>query len=96
MNVALNDLPSEKAKLDEVLNEVVATGVQCKIYIADVSNEQEGQAMILAVVSDLGGIDVMVANAGVSYAHKLVDSPRQSIDYFTGGFIDTTRGRPSE
>ncbi len=58
-NVALNDLPSEKAKLDVVLNEVVPTGVQCRTYMADVSNEQEVKAMILAVVSDFGGIDVV-------------------------------------
>ncbi|KAK0229495.1 hypothetical protein EDD85DRAFT_130252 [Armillaria nabsnona] len=80
-NVALNDLPSEKAKLDMVLNEVVLTGVQCRTYMADVSNEQEVKAMILAVVSAFGGIDVMVANAGVPYAQKLVDTPVESWDH---------------
>ncbi|KAK0452102.1 uncharacterized protein EV420DRAFT_1630424 [Desarmillaria tabescens] len=80
-NIALNDLPSEKAKLEEALKEIVATGVQCRMYMADVSNEQEVKTMILAVVSDFGGIDVMVANAGVGHPHLLVDMPVETWDH---------------
>ncbi|KAK0204310.1 hypothetical protein DFS33DRAFT_1275351 [Desarmillaria ectypa] len=56
-NVALNDLPLEKAKLDEVLNEVVSTtGVQCQMYFADVSNEKENRTVPTPAVPDFGGI----------------------------------------
>ncbi|PBK68583.1 hypothetical protein ARMSODRAFT_975975 [Armillaria solidipes] len=54
-NVATNGLLSEKAKLDEV----VAIGVQCLTYMADVSSEQDVKAMIMAVLSDFGGINVV-------------------------------------
>lgn len=47
--MTLNDFPLLTAKLDEVLNEVAVTSVQCRTYMADVSNEQEVKAMNLVI-----------------------------------------------
>ncbi|SJL11621.1 uncharacterized protein ARMOST_15027 [Armillaria ostoyae] len=55
-NVAINNFLSEKAKR---VNEVVAIGVQCPAYMADVSNEQEVKSMNVEVVSDFGGLDTV-------------------------------------
>ncbi|KAK0215484.1 hypothetical protein IW262DRAFT_1400589 [Armillaria fumosa] len=73
-NVSFNNLLSEKAKLDMVVNGVVATGVQCRTYMADVSIEQEVKEMMVAAVSDCGDIDMMVADAHVGYKQMLVDN----------------------
>ncbi|KAH7905358.1 hypothetical protein BJ138DRAFT_786445 [Hygrophoropsis aurantiaca] len=65
-DVALNDVPSKKSQLDAVAQMVNATGHNALVVCADVSIEEDVVAMIKAAVEVLGGLDVMVANAGIS------------------------------
>ncbi|KAJ7722883.1 hypothetical protein DFH07DRAFT_897775 [Mycena maculata] len=65
-DVAVNDLPSNAEKLAEVMNEIQAKGRASSAHIADVSIEKQVKNMVAEVVNAHGGLDVMVANAGVA------------------------------
>ena len=42
-------------------------------FVADVSNQEEVQRAFTAIVHDLGGVDVVINNAGISIRHKFLD-----------------------
>ncbi|KAF9256409.1 NAD(P)-binding protein [Marasmius fiardii PR-910] len=66
-NIALNDLPSKEAELQQLEKEIAALGKGTKTVIVtgDISSEVEVKAMVEKVVEGFGGLQVMVANAGI-------------------------------
>src|SRR3954467_5287700 len=61
---------------DDVVAEIVAGGGHAVAIEADVSKEDQVQAMFAQAASELGGpIDVLVNNAGVEAPYLLVDMP---------------------
>jgi len=64
-DLALVDLPSNSSKLDALVNEINKLGRKCSPITSDISNEASVAAMVAQTVQDLGGLDVMVANAGI-------------------------------
>ncbi|KAF5319464.1 hypothetical protein D9619_008772 [Psilocybe cf. subviscida] len=78
--VALNDLPSAKEALEGVKSEIIESGGEAAVYYADVSNEDDVQAMVADVVSTMGGVDVMVANAGLCVTKVLIDTKREDFE----------------
>ncbi|KAJ6551120.1 NAD-binding protein [Mycena capillaripes] len=64
-DVAVNDIPSNSEKLDAVVAEVQAKGRKGAKCVADVSQDEQVKGMVEQVVEELGGLDVMIANAGV-------------------------------
>ncbi|KAJ7176853.1 hypothetical protein C8R46DRAFT_1346789 [Mycena filopes] len=64
--VAVNDVASNAAKLDELVEEIKNLGRASSKWVADVSQEEAVREMVEGVVRVHGGLDVMVANAGVS------------------------------
>ncbi|RDB27112.1 Diacetyl reductase [(S)-acetoin forming] [Hypsizygus marmoreus] len=73
-DVALNDLPSSKDKLDAVSKEITAKGRRTWIALGDISVEDNVQSMISTVVENLGQLDVMVANAGICLSKPVLDT----------------------
>ncbi|KAF9805692.1 hypothetical protein IEO21_08955 [Rhodonia placenta] len=73
IDVAVNDIPSNEKKLLEVVAEIQAKGRRSIPLIADVAVEGEVRAFVEKTVSDLGGIDIMVANAGIARNVQLID-----------------------
>src|SRR3954453_14381284 len=66
--------PSDSA--DEVVEEVSRAGGHAIAVQADVSNEEQGQAMFERAADELGGpVDVLVNNAGIEKPFQLVDMP---------------------
>ncbi|CAE7136257.1 unnamed protein product [Rhizoctonia solani] len=63
--VALNDLPSKLGELNELVVEIASHGGQALAVPADVSKEPEVIEMVQTVTDAFGGLDVMVANAGI-------------------------------
>ncbi|KAF8176352.1 acetoin reductase family protein [Mycena galopus ATCC 62051] len=64
-DVAVNDISSKSGKLDEVVDEIQRKGRASSKYVADVSQDDQVKGMIEEVVEKHGGLDVMIANAGV-------------------------------
>ncbi|KAK0472135.1 hypothetical protein IW261DRAFT_1571148 [Armillaria novae-zelandiae] len=64
-------------------------GRQCGVFPGDVSKEEDVKNMIEGVVNTLGGIDVMVANAGVCPTASVLD---YTVEQWDGAFAVNTRG----
>ncbi|KAJ3725777.1 hypothetical protein C8R42DRAFT_417102 [Lentinula raphanica] len=64
--VALNDIPKNDQKLKDLACDIERrNGPKTFIVPADVSNESEVENMVSQSVKVLGGLDVMIANAGI-------------------------------
>ena len=54
-----------------------ALGRKAMTIHADVANEENVQDAVQTTVSTLGGLDIMVANAGIAVPDRLVDGSRR-------------------
>ncbi|KAK7034582.1 hypothetical protein VNI00_012211 [Paramarasmius palmivorus] len=86
---ALNDLSSKTDQLKDVEKEIMAIGKRTVVVTADVSNEDEVKQMIEKVVEVLGGLDVMVVNAGICTAAPMVET---STELWEQTFAVNSRG----
>lgn len=80
LDIAVNDIASNSAKVEEVISEIKALNRRAIPVIADVSDEKEVEAVVEKTVAELGGLDVMVANAGIAPATTVVDMPADAWD----------------
>jgi 3-oxoacyl-[acyl-carrier protein] reductase len=64
--VALNDIEPGKDELEKVADEVRAAGGEALVVPGDVTNSEDVDAVVKQVVSDLGRLDVLVNNAGIT------------------------------
>ncbi|KAJ3573806.1 hypothetical protein NP233_g2191 [Leucocoprinus birnbaumii] len=96
-HVALNDLPSAEADLLGLKKQILDSGGGCIISLADVTQEKEVVNMVDEVVEKFGGIDVMVANAGICIPkpflecdtrHLSTSSPWLTSEMFTSATLD--------
>ncbi|OBZ77780.1 Diacetyl reductase [(S)-acetoin forming] [Grifola frondosa] len=74
LDVAVNDIASKGRELAAVVNAIEAKGRRAIAVPGDVSSEEETIAMIDKVVEVLGGLDVMVANAGILRISSLLST----------------------
>ncbi|KAH7925241.1 NAD(P)-binding protein [Leucogyrophana mollusca] len=79
-DVAVNDVPSKKAELDGVSQEITAKNRRTLSILSDVSVEDEVKSMIETVVKEFGGLDVMIANAGILRMGTITDSKTEDWD----------------
>ncbi|KAJ8587338.1 acetoin reductase family protein [Rhizopogon salebrosus TDB-379] len=79
-DIALNDLPDKHEQLSAVAKEIEGLGRKTCIVPADVSQEDQVRQMVDSVVEYLGGLDVMVANAGVFYVKPFLSTSVQVWD----------------
>src|SRR5580704_17526509 len=64
-NVAVNYRKDADAA-DETVREIEAMGRKAKAYGASVDSWDEDEAMVAGVVQDLGGLGILVNNAGIA------------------------------
>lgn len=83
-DVALNDIPSREAMLATTAKEVASRGPRVHCVLADVSSEKQVETMVSDVVNVFGGLDVMVANAGISMMKSFVDTTAEDLDRILG------------
>ncbi|PBK94926.1 NAD(P)-binding protein [Armillaria gallica] len=79
-DVAINDLPRKSEALKLLSAEISAKGRRSCIIPADVSVEEEVEIMMTKVVTELGRLDVMVANAGMGFGRRLLDTKIEDWD----------------
>jgi len=72
-DVCINDIPANKAGIDETVKEIEALGRSSYGHAADVSKLSEVQGLIEASVKTLGPLNVMIANAGIAQVKSLLD-----------------------
>ncbi|TFK66480.1 NAD(P)-binding protein [Pluteus cervinus] len=85
-DVAINDI-SDKAEALALVQEEIKTRASAKgrkistlIVLADVSKEDQVEQMVGDVVKELGGLDVMVANAGVCLWKPILETTEEVWD----------------
>ncbi|KAI0713498.1 NAD(P)-binding protein [Earliella scabrosa] len=89
LDIALFDLPQERAGLDAVASALKGKGRRALVLVGDVTVEDDVAAMVDSTVAELGGLDVMIANAGVFWLKPFVDSTTEEWDRM---FAVNTRG----
>ncbi|KAG2360624.1 hypothetical protein BDR07DRAFT_1451937 [Suillus spraguei] len=75
-DIGLSDIPTNKSNLEEVAREITRTyaGRRVCVLLADVTVEDDVCKMVDGVVTELGGLDVMVANAGILVVAPLIET----------------------
>lgn len=83
----LEDLPdgtpyakATQPDLDETTAAVEAQGVRCVSVKADVSDPNQAKALVDQAVAELGGLDFVVANAGLTLEGPLADMSPETFD----------------
>ncbi|KAK0207578.1 hypothetical protein IW262DRAFT_1419483 [Armillaria fumosa] len=90
-DVAINDIPLDGkiAKLHDVQAEIIEKGRRCGVFPGDISKEEDVKSMVEGVVNTLGGLDVMVANAGVCPTASVLD---YTVEQWDRAFSINARG----
>ncbi|KAF8836787.1 acetoin reductase family protein [Paxillus ammoniavirescens] len=73
-DIALNDIPSKYNQLRAVADDIDKNGRKALVLPADVTVEEQVRGMVQEVATELGGLDVMVANAGVGQVLPLTST----------------------
>ncbi|KAJ6598173.1 hypothetical protein DFH09DRAFT_54134 [Mycena vulgaris] len=79
-DVAVNDLAPQATNLAKVAEEIRAKGRVSSVHFADVTVEDQVQKMVEDVAAAHGGLDVMVANAGVAQRLSILDTSADDWD----------------
>lgn len=69
-DVAIVFLPEEKPDADETAEWVERAGRRCVLIAADLRNEDEARGAVDRAASELGGLDIVVNNAGYQWARR--------------------------
>lgn len=65
-NIALNDISEKSFEDNDIVEKIKATGVECEVFICDVSNFEQVEKTVKDVKERFGSIDVLVNNAGIT------------------------------
>lgn len=72
-DVAILDLPSQRAALEEAAEAIVTAGRRAFVHELDVTSKAEIEATVQAVITEAGGVDILVNNAGILKPSTLED-----------------------
>ncbi|WP_028511248.1 3-oxoacyl-[acyl-carrier-protein] reductase [Ruminococcus sp. NK3A76] len=65
-DIALNDISEKSFEDNDIVEKIKATGVECEVFICDVSNFEQVEKTVKDVKERFGSIDVLVNNAGIT------------------------------
>lgn len=77
-------------ELEKVASVCRASGCRCSVFIIDLSDPQNVSAVADKVLSEVGRVDILINNGGISQRSYLIDTPVEvdrrimEIDYFSG------------
>ncbi|WP_269216551.1 MULTISPECIES: SDR family oxidoreductase [unclassified Microbacterium] len=81
-DVALSYLPEEQAQAEEVAELVRAAGRTAVLLPGDIQNEAMNQELVEKTVAELGGLDILVINAGTMPTVDSIDDFRtETLDH---------------
>jgi len=74
LSIVAADLPARATELASLTKEINTLKDKAIAVYADVTSEEDVNALVGAAVEKFGGVDVMVANAGICRVYGLVES----------------------
>jgi NAD(P)-dependent dehydrogenase (short-subunit alcohol dehydrogenase family) len=77
--LVINDVA--RARLEELHGIIAAGGAEVRMAVGDVSNTGDARAMVETCVEAFGGIDILVANAGVIPIKDLLSATAEDFDH---------------
>jgi len=77
-DVAINVFNDPEAT-QSLVQEIKALGRKAVVFNGDVADPDSAPAFIDAAVAGLGGVDVLVSNAGICPFHSFLDMPRSTL-----------------
>ena len=77
-DIAIVDIHTDK--MDDVAAEVEALGRKATTFKADISNRAEVYAAVEHADKTLGGLDIMVNNAGIAQVDAIADVTPEDVD----------------
>ena len=69
--------PSSRSAVEELIREIEALGQRAVAVGAPAGDPETGELLVEAAVSNFGGVDVFVNNAGICQFHSFLDMPRE-------------------
>jgi NAD(P)-dependent dehydrogenase (short-subunit alcohol dehydrogenase family) len=78
--LAVNDIAAAQVEGQELVDELRAKGVRAGLYVADVSNRADVDALIASVRADFGALDIVCSNAGVADWKTVVETDEATFD----------------
>ncbi|KAI9056938.1 NAD-P-binding protein [Trametes sanguinea] len=79
-DIAVFDLPAKRAQVDAVVQTIQGKGRRAISVLGDASLETDVQNLVDRSVEQLGGLDVMVANAGIVHSSPILDMAVEEYD----------------
>jgi len=80
LDLGINDIPSKSSQLDAVAEILRGKGARVVTLLGDVADEESVKAMVQKTVAQLGGLDVMVANAGIGGGGPFLDATLETFE----------------
>jgi len=78
-DICINDLSLNQAGIDETVKEIQALGRKAYGHTADVSKRSDVEALVEASVQNLGPLNTMVANAGISQVKSVLEMTEEDV-----------------
>ncbi|KDQ23431.1 hypothetical protein PLEOSDRAFT_162527 [Pleurotus ostreatus PC15] len=80
-DVAINDIPAKKSALEQLISEITSSTPRRAIAVpGDVSNDGDVKGIVDKAVQELGGLDVMIANAGIAVNKPIAETTTDEWD----------------
>ncbi|KAK2464702.1 hypothetical protein APHAL10511_003278 [Amanita phalloides] len=79
-DVVLGDVPKKHDELESLASDIRAKGRKAIVVVGDVTVESDVKTLVETAVQELGGLDVMVANAGVFFGGPFLESTVENFD----------------
>ncbi|KAF5013189.1 hypothetical protein FDECE_768 [Fusarium decemcellulare] len=78
-DVCVNDIPANKAGIDQAVSEIQKLGRKAYGHVADVSKTDEVKNMVEQSAKELGPLNTMVANAGIAQVKSALDLTEEDL-----------------
>lgn len=79
-DVVVNDIDSNRAAAQAVVDEILASGARAVVSTGDVSDWSYGERLVRETVETFGGLHTLVNNAGINRDRMLVNMNEQEWD----------------
>ncbi|KAB5592280.1 hypothetical protein CTheo_4267 [Ceratobasidium theobromae] len=80
VDVTVTDIPSKLGLLEELVKQIEAANRKSIAVVGDVTIEGQVQNIVKQTVEAFGGLDIMVANAGINQIWSIIDLPDEGFD----------------